>query len=72
MVPSRQKTDLPELFSSLPEDIKYIVLIFDQDGLSVGKKVMMDLSTHTDVMRILRQVASTRPDSLVNGGNVQV
>ena len=54
-VPSRQKTDLQGLFSQLTDDIKHIVLIFDQDGPSaLGKKVIMDMSDHTDVMAIMR------------------
>ena len=31
-------------------------MIFDQEGLSVGKKVIMDMSTHSDVMAFMRLV----------------
>ena len=31
-------------------------MIFDQEGLSVGKKVIMDMSNHSDVMAFMRLV----------------
>ena len=56
MSPSRNPGDLKRLFDneSLSNNVKFIVFLFDEDGLSVGQKVILDMSSFSDVIAIKR------------------
>jgi len=53
-VPSNNKADLENLFQLESNDVDFIVLLFDNDGLSVGKKIKLDMSAYKDTMAIYR------------------
>ena len=56
--PSRNPSDLKRLFDNEPRgNVKFIVFLFDEDGLSVGQKVILDMSSFSDVMAIKRYLA---------------
>ena len=62
--PSRNPSDLKRMFDSEPQrNIKFIVLLFDEDGLSVGQKVILDMSSFSEVMTIKRFLAVTYVES---------
>ena len=52
-VPSPDKEDLSQVFITLPETADYAALIFEQEGKhSVGKKIILDMNKHSDVVPV--------------------
>ena len=56
LVPGRSSAELQKMFESESERVKYIVLLFEEDGLNVGKKVALDMSSYNDIIIIKRFV----------------
>ena len=52
-VPSPDKEDLSQMFTTLPETADYASLIFEQEGKhSVGKKIILDMNKQSDVVHV--------------------
>ena len=54
-VPGRDSVELMELFEAEPISTKYIAIIFDESGFSIGKRVIMDMSNYNEVLKVHRQ-----------------
>ena len=46
---------MSEFVETLPDTVEHVALIFESEGKgSVGKKVILDMSKHTDVLQVFR------------------